>query len=164
MEHPLRVIKRQFGYTKVRYRRLAKNSAQLLTLFAPSNLWMTRRQFVPAQGSICLEVPNGAFKTPLSSKSRVAGGRGMSSPYRSSAKGDLLRSSPSKGIPDAAQHSKSQLLEMPAACRVGGAGDPLVKAKSLQPNSAEFSVGLAYFDEFECNLRLAFALRFSLTA
>ena len=50
VEHPFRVIKRQFGYTKVRYRGLAKNSAQVLTLFALPNLWMTRRQFVPAQG------------------------------------------------------------------------------------------------------------------
>src|SRR3546814_8897138 len=32
VEHPFRVIKRQFGYTKVRYRGLAKNTAQLLTL------------------------------------------------------------------------------------------------------------------------------------
>lgn len=31
VEHPLRVIKRQFGYTKVRYRGLAKNTAQVLT-------------------------------------------------------------------------------------------------------------------------------------
>lgn len=27
VEHPFRVIKRQFGYTKVRYRGLAKNAA-----------------------------------------------------------------------------------------------------------------------------------------
>ena len=33
VEHPFRVIKRQFGYTKVRYRGLAKNTAQLFTLF-----------------------------------------------------------------------------------------------------------------------------------
>ncbi|UJP08653.1 MAG: IS5/IS1182 family transposase, partial [Nitrosomonas sp.] len=37
------VIKRQFGYTKVRFRGLAKNTAQLITLFALSNLWMARR-------------------------------------------------------------------------------------------------------------------------
>lgn len=48
VEHPFRVIKRQFGYTKVRYRGLAKNSAQMLTLFALSNLWMARRQLMPA--------------------------------------------------------------------------------------------------------------------
>ena len=43
VEHPFRVIKRQFGYSKVRYRGLAKNTAQVLTLFALSNLWMVRR-------------------------------------------------------------------------------------------------------------------------
>ncbi|WHZ11509.1 MAG: Mobile element protein [Burkholderiaceae bacterium] len=43
VEHPFRVIKRQFGYVKVRYRGLAKNTAQLYTLFALSNLWMVRR-------------------------------------------------------------------------------------------------------------------------
>ena len=31
---PFRVIKRQFGYTKVRFRGLVKNTAQLVTLFA----------------------------------------------------------------------------------------------------------------------------------
>ncbi|MGE1527037.1 IS5 family transposase [Pseudomonas putida] len=34
VEHPFRVIKRQFGYTKVRFRGLAKNAAQMVTLFA----------------------------------------------------------------------------------------------------------------------------------
>ena len=44
VEHPFRVIKRQFGHVKVRYRGLKKNTAQLHTLFALSNLWMVRRQ------------------------------------------------------------------------------------------------------------------------
>ena len=43
VEHPFRVIKRQFDHVKVRYRGLAKNTAQLHTLFALSNLWMVRR-------------------------------------------------------------------------------------------------------------------------
>ena len=43
VEHPFRVIKRQFGHTKVRYRGLKKNTAQLLTLFALSNIWMARK-------------------------------------------------------------------------------------------------------------------------
>lgn len=43
VEHPFRVIKRQFGYTKVRYRGLFKNTQQLVTLFMLSNLWMARR-------------------------------------------------------------------------------------------------------------------------
>ena len=42
VEHPFRVVKRQFGYVKVRYRGLAKNTVQLVTLFALSNLWMVR--------------------------------------------------------------------------------------------------------------------------
>ena len=29
VEHPFRVLKRQFGYTKVRYRGITKNTAQL---------------------------------------------------------------------------------------------------------------------------------------
>lgn len=45
------MIKRQFGYTKVRYRGLAKNIAQVLTLFALSNLWMARRRLCRPQGS-----------------------------------------------------------------------------------------------------------------
>ncbi|WP_374588955.1 IS5 family transposase, partial [Ideonella dechloratans] len=39
VEHPFRVVKRQFGHIKVRYRGLAKNTAQLHTLFALANLW-----------------------------------------------------------------------------------------------------------------------------
>lgn len=50
VEHPFRVVKRQFGYTKVRYRGLAKNTAWMLTLFALSNLWMARRQLLPQVG------------------------------------------------------------------------------------------------------------------
>lgn len=42
-KHPFRVIKRPFGYRRVRYRGLAKNAAQVLTLFALSNLWMKRK-------------------------------------------------------------------------------------------------------------------------
>jgi IS5 family transposase len=42
VEHPFRLIKLQFGYRKVRYRGLVKNTAQLHTLFALSNLWMAR--------------------------------------------------------------------------------------------------------------------------
>jgi transposase, IS5 family len=49
VEHPFRVIKRQFGHVKVRYRGLKKNTAQLHTLFALSNLWMARRSLMEAQ-------------------------------------------------------------------------------------------------------------------
>jgi IS5 family transposase len=46
VEHPFRVVKRQFGYTKVRYRGLVKNTAQLTTLFALANLWLVRRKLM----------------------------------------------------------------------------------------------------------------------
>jgi IS5 family transposase len=36
VEHPFRVVKRQFGYHKVRFKGLTKNTAQILTLFAPT--------------------------------------------------------------------------------------------------------------------------------
>ena len=49
VEHPFRVVKCQFGFTKVRYKGLAKNTAQLFTLFALSNLWMARRQLMGGQ-------------------------------------------------------------------------------------------------------------------
>ena len=50
VEHPFRVIKRQFGYVKTRYRGLKKNTAQLVTLFALSNLWMVRGKLIERQG------------------------------------------------------------------------------------------------------------------
>jgi len=46
VEHPFRVIKRQFGLMRVRFRGLAKNTAHLITLFALSNLWMARRRLL----------------------------------------------------------------------------------------------------------------------
>lgn len=46
VEHPFRVIKRQFGYVKVKYRGLAKNTSNLVTLFALSNLWMVRKRLL----------------------------------------------------------------------------------------------------------------------
>jgi len=49
VEHPFRVIKRQFGFVKVRYRGLKKNTVQLFTLFALSNLWMVRGKLMGAQ-------------------------------------------------------------------------------------------------------------------
>ena len=53
VEHPFRVIKRQFGYQKVRFKGLAKNTAQIVTLFALSNLWMARRTLLLNTGHVC---------------------------------------------------------------------------------------------------------------
>ncbi len=46
VEHPFRVLKRQFGYQKIRYRGLSKNTAQLHMLFALGNLYMVRRELM----------------------------------------------------------------------------------------------------------------------
>ena len=50
VEHPFLVIKRVFGFAKVRYRGLAKNTANLVTLFALSNLWMARHRLLDRAG------------------------------------------------------------------------------------------------------------------
>jgi IS5 family transposase len=52
VEHPFRVIKRQFGLLKVRFRGLTKNTAHVITLFALSNLWMARRRLMPIAGAV----------------------------------------------------------------------------------------------------------------
>ena len=49
MKQPFRVIKCQFGFNKVRYKRLAKNAAHLTALFALSNLWMACRHLIRTQ-------------------------------------------------------------------------------------------------------------------
>jgi len=47
-EHPFHVVKRLWGFAKVRYRGLAKNLARAWTLFALANLYLVRRQLLPA--------------------------------------------------------------------------------------------------------------------
>ena len=46
VEHPFRVLKCQFGYRKTRYRGLAKNQAQLFSLFGLGNLFLVRRRLM----------------------------------------------------------------------------------------------------------------------
>jgi len=48
VEHPFRVVKRQFGLVKVRNRGPAKNTSQLHTLFALANLWLVRHKLAGA--------------------------------------------------------------------------------------------------------------------
>lgn len=54
VEYPFWVFKHQFGYVKVRYRGLAKDTMQMLTLFALSNLWLKRKQLMPSVWKVCL--------------------------------------------------------------------------------------------------------------
>jgi len=46
VEHPFRVVKCLWGHTKVRYRGIKKNLAQMYTLFALANVFRTRRQLM----------------------------------------------------------------------------------------------------------------------
>lgn len=58
VEHPFRVVKLQFGYVKARFKGLAKNAAQVTTLFALANLWMARKQLMETQGLLRPTVAN----------------------------------------------------------------------------------------------------------
>jgi len=51
-EHAFRVVKQLWGFSKVRYRGLAKNLARAQTMFALANLYQVRRQLLPA-GARC---------------------------------------------------------------------------------------------------------------
>jgi transposase, IS5 family len=48
-EHAFHVVKRLWGFAKVRYRCLAKNTARLFTAFALANLYLLRRRLLPTQ-------------------------------------------------------------------------------------------------------------------
>jgi transposase, IS5 family len=52
-EHAFRVVKQLWGFTKVRYRGLAKNLARAQTMFALANLYQVRRHLLPA-GARCV--------------------------------------------------------------------------------------------------------------
>lgn len=51
VEHPFRIVKRQFGHVKVRYRGLSKNAQQLYLLFALGNLYQARSELMAAKGT-----------------------------------------------------------------------------------------------------------------
>lgn len=51
-EHAFHVVKRLWGFAKVRYRGLYKNTVRALALFALANLYMVRRRLLP-QGARC---------------------------------------------------------------------------------------------------------------
>jgi IS5 family transposase len=47
VEHPFNVVKRLWGFTKVRYRGIAKNLAKAYAMFALANLYLVRRRLMP---------------------------------------------------------------------------------------------------------------------
>ena len=46
VEHPFHVVKNLFGHRKTRYKGLAKNTAQLFSLFGLANLMLARRWLI----------------------------------------------------------------------------------------------------------------------
>lgn len=48
-EHAFRIVKMLWGFVKVRYRGLAKNTAQAFAMFAMANLYMVRKHLLPPQ-------------------------------------------------------------------------------------------------------------------
>lgn len=53
-EHPFHVVKRLWGFEKVRYRGLAKNTARLYTAFALANLYLLRKRLLPPRATCAL--------------------------------------------------------------------------------------------------------------
>jgi IS5 family transposase len=53
VEHPFRILKRIFGFDKMRYRGLAKNHNRLCACFALVNLYLHRKRLIQL-GSSCL--------------------------------------------------------------------------------------------------------------
>lgn len=53
-EHSFHIVKRLWGFAKVRYRGVAKNLARAWTMFALANLYLVRRQLLPAQARCIL--------------------------------------------------------------------------------------------------------------
>lgn len=70
VEPPFRLIKQQFGYAKVRYGWLKKNTERLTMLCALGNLWMVRRKpsFWACWDECAWIVPNGAHDPRKCSK------------------------------------------------------------------------------------------------
>ncbi len=52
VKHPFRLVKRQLGYAKVRYRGLAKKTGEIVTQFALTNLWLARKWFLHLMGDL----------------------------------------------------------------------------------------------------------------
>lgn len=53
-EHPFHVVKRLWGFAKVRYRGLRKNLARAYTMFGLANLYLLRRRLLPRGFVPCL--------------------------------------------------------------------------------------------------------------
>ena len=71
MGHLFQVIKCQIGHRKTRYRGLAKNTSQLLMVFARSNWWMERKRMIPGiHASVSPSHRQGPKQAQMGKKSR----------------------------------------------------------------------------------------------
>jgi|GEM_PF-3789882 len=50
--HLIRVVKREIGHTKTRFKGLAKNTAQIVTLFALTNPYTVRKRLMALAGVV----------------------------------------------------------------------------------------------------------------
>ncbi len=66
VEHPFHVIKNLFGHRKVRYRGLAKNTAQLHSLFALANLVIAKKVLLALSSQGASGIQEKAEKPPVS--------------------------------------------------------------------------------------------------
>jgi IS5 family transposase len=53
-EFPFHVVKRLWGFVKVRYRGIYKNTVRVFAMFALSNLYLARRRLMPRQARCAL--------------------------------------------------------------------------------------------------------------
>lgn len=73
VEHPFRVIGRQFGFTKVRYRGLKKNTGQIVTLFALASVAGAQTIVAPlGRGSPVKREVRGRFLRSCVQQSNIA--------------------------------------------------------------------------------------------
>jgi IS5 family transposase len=61
VEHVFRVMKRQFGFDRVRYRGLKKNANRMFTCFALVNLYVVRKRLVRRRRSVPGSRSSSAF-------------------------------------------------------------------------------------------------------
>lgn len=69
IKHPFRVFKRHFGHVKTRYRGLAKNRAQLCTVFALGKLFVARRRLLSSR-RVCLEAARPPYELARNGETR----------------------------------------------------------------------------------------------
>jgi hypothetical protein len=70
-EHAFHVVKCLWGFTKVRYRGLAKNTARLFTAFALANLYPLRRRLLPPGRSCLFESDKGLKTSQVDAKAAL---------------------------------------------------------------------------------------------